>query len=358
MQKGKFNIIIGAQSGSESKGKLSAFLVEKFKVKHLVMAASPNASHTAYDWSGKKYVSHHIPIGAVFSQDCAIYFGPSSVIIPEMFLQELTDLEIDQARVSRVFIHPRATIVTHAHIMAEIVAEMAIPNQGVDAARASKLMRRDSVIFAESIPSLQPMIDDTTWMINDLLQRGVTILCEMTQGFDLDLEHGIDPHFCTSKMINPAMAMAEAGVSPKWLGDVYGVLRPFPVRNRDESTYLYAEAKPLTWDLVALQCHAPARYKPGTVLRDDWAEKADTTQRVFEFSWQRFEQFCQICQPNFLCLQFANHLHWEDYGRSGNYMGLSNITRSFIGELEDKSKAKVAYVGTGPEHGQMIDIVG
>ncbi|GAH11236.1 unnamed protein product, partial [marine sediment metagenome] len=92
------------------------------------------------------------------------------------------------------------------------------------------------------------MIDDTVWMVNDLLQRGVTILCEMTQGFDLDLEHGIDPEFCTSKMINPAMAMAEAGVSPKWLGDVYGVLRPFPVRH-DEGTYLYAEAKPLTWDL-------------------------------------------------------------------------------------------------------------
>ena len=62
MVKGSFNVVIGAQAGSEAKGKLSAYLVGKFKPEVLTMASSPNAGHTVVV-GDRKLVTYHLPAG-------------------------------------------------------------------------------------------------------------------------------------------------------------------------------------------------------------------------------------------------------------------------------------------------------
>jgi adenylosuccinate synthase len=172
----------------------------------------------------------------------------------------------------------------------------------------------------------------------------------MTQGFDLDLEHGIDPHYATSKMINPAMGAAEAGVSPRRVGDIYGVMRPYPIRvnNREGSSGPYSGAKEITWEEVSLRSGFPG------VL----AEITTTTKlprRVFEFSARRMRKFIQVCGPTHMCLQFANYI---DHAAKGvrTWEGLPAGVQNWVTDYEANYGIPVTYIGTGPDHDDMIDV--
>lgn len=345
MKKGRFNIVVGGQAGSESKGKLAAYLVQKFRPEAICMAASPNAGHTAYK-DGIKYVSYHLPISSIMDGWAKILLGPSSVINVDILFDEMEKLGTAPGQ---LVIHPRATIIRAGHIRQEREAgllKIGSTNQGVGTARADKLMRDKDVLFAADVPALEPFLGDTVFLANAILDRGDTILCEMTQGFDLDLEHGIHPHYCTSKMINPAMAMAEAGVSPKMVGDIYGVIRPYPIRvnNREGSSGPYAESPEISWDLVKLRCECPIELQEMTTT-------TKLPRRVFEFSHYRMQHFTQVCRPDFLCLQFVNYLNWIDY-KGTYYSNLSEETTEFI-EMLEKNYAPVSYIGTSEE--DMID---
>lgn len=188
-------------------------------------------------------------------------------------------------------------------------------------------------------------IADTVAMLNLSLKRGKTVLCEMTQGFDLCLEHGIHPRFCTSKMIHPAMAMAEAGVSPNLIGHIYGVIRPYPIRvnNREGSSGPYAEAKEITWEDVRRRSGCPK----------DLSELTTTTKlprRVFEFSHQRYDRFIGVCNPDFLCLQFANYIDWSCYGQDKQIpIRIYDWVHTHIPNQANR----LAYIGTSEE--DMID---
>lgn len=46
MDEGKYNIIIGLQAGSEGKGKISGYLVDRYNPHLIVGNFSPNAGHT------------------------------------------------------------------------------------------------------------------------------------------------------------------------------------------------------------------------------------------------------------------------------------------------------------------------
>jgi adenylosuccinate synthase len=156
---------------------------------------------------------------------------------------------------------------------------------------------------------------------------------------------------CTSKMINPSMMMAEAGVPPRRVGDIYGVIRPYPIRvnNRTGTSGPYAEAPEITWDEVAERCGFPGS-------PDQFGEITTTTKlprRVFEFCWSRFDHFVRVCGPTKLCLQFANYIDWSVYGQRR----ISEPIREFIHELENFSGVPVMYVGTGPDHDSMVEIV-
>jgi adenylosuccinate synthase len=356
-----FNIVIGAQAGSESKGKLSAYLTGKHMVDALTMAASPNAGHTLR-LGGERYVSYHIPVCAVMDEGkgddllpASIYLGPTSLIRPAKLDQEIRELGISRGR---IMVHPRAAIIDDTMVRQEEkggLSDIGSTLQGVGATRTAKMQRDGSVHLAQdfqvALERSGVVVGDTTADLNTLLEQGATVLHECTQGFDLDLEHGIHPNYCTSKMINPAMAMAEMGVSPWFLGDVYGCLRPFPIRvnNRTGWSGPYPGTMELTWSQVAQNCGYPG--DPSDIT--EYTTTTKLPRRVFTFSWERFQEFFRVCRPDFLCLQFANYVSWTNYGARDENQ-LTEKTIRFISELE-RCGSMVAYVGTGPEHEDMVD---
>lgn len=355
MQKGKFNIVIGGQAGSESKGKLSGYLCDKHKPGLLVMTASPNAGHTVVTPKGEKKVSYHLPIGAVMC-DCPIVLGPASLINADILKKEIKDLGIDPGR---IVLDPRASIITSTHIKLESAGHLekiGSTLQGIGACRTRKMIRDGNHYFVTdgqgTFEEMGISIVSTTEIVNQILDEGKTVLCESTQGFDLDLEHGIDPIRCTSKMINPSMVMAEAGVAPSRVGSIYGVIRPYPIRvnNRTGSSGGYDDAKEITWGEVAKQCNYPGDHS-------DFGEITTTTKlprRVFNFSWRRFEKFLRVCQPTSLCVQFANYIDWNAYGAKREELLPPTVIR-WVKMIEAASGVPVDFVGTGPEHHSIID---
>jgi len=354
MERGKFNIIIGGQAGSESKGKLSGWLCSRYKPDLLVMTSSPNAGHTVITPEGEKKVSYHLPIGAVMC-DCPIVLGPASLINPEIFEKEIKDLGIDPKRIT---LDPRASVITRYHIGAEInghLSDIGSTLQGIGECRMEKMKRRGDHYLVENVVDEFRKIGidtaPTSPIINEALDKGQIVFCEATQGFDLCLEHGIDPVHCTSKMINPAMVMAEAGVSPSLVGKIYGVIRSFPIRvnNRTGNSGGYQESRELSWQDVARRCKYPGDYKS--------LEEITTTtkllRRVFNFSWVRFDRFIQVCRPTSLCLQFTNYIDWDAY-KVTKWGNLPNSVINFIMLLSEQ--VPVNFVGTGPGHNDMVEL--
>lgn len=356
LQRGKFNIVIGGQAGSEAKGKLSGWICYHNPPNLLVMAASPNAGHTCYTPAGEKKVSYHLPVGMV-NCNSPVCLGPSSLINPDKLRWEIDDLGIEPAR---IIVDPRASIIVPGNIRDEKernLSDIGSTLQGIGTTRIAKMLRGEKVaLVGDQKEYFERDLGVQVWPTNSLIQNAIrfgTVLCEMTQGFDLDLEHGIDRRYCTSKMINPAMAMAEAGVPPQAVGNVWGVIRPFPIRvnNRTGTSGPYVEAKEITWGEVGRRCGHP---QPDTI-----AEVTTTTKlprRVFEFCWSRFQKFVDVCHPTHLCLQFANYLDWSIYGTNRPYdLSQSAMVSAFVNELEMIGNVRVALVGTGPRHQQMVD---
>ena len=362
MKHGLMNIVFGGQAGSEAKGKLSGFLADRYPVDLLVMTASPNAGHTIVKPDGKKKVSYHLPIAAVMC-DCPIVLTAASLINFRTFEAEIGSLGLDPAR---ILVDPRASIIHEGHIGEEEGGELSDIGstlQGIGACRRSKMERRGrgQHTLAHHIHDVfkgigvRVMSEPSSLLINRLLDRNQMVLCESTQGFDLDLEHGIDPVYCTSKMINPSMIAAEAGVAPSRVGDTYAVLRPYPIRvnNRTGTSGPYAEAREITWPDVEVRCFHPASLAPGSV--DHLAEITTTTKlprRVFEFSWSRFNHMISVCRPTSLCLQFANYLDWSCFG-ARDVEALPPAVLFMIQRLET-SGVPVDFIGTGPGHEDMI----
>lgn len=357
MKRGKLNIVFGGQAGSESKGKLSGFLVDKYPVDLLVMSSSPNAGHTIILPTGEKKVSYHLPIAAVMC-NCPIVLTAASLINYETLKQEIVSLGIDP---KRILIDPRASIIHSHHIENEEKgkkSDIGSTLQGIGECRVSKMMRlgRGNHTLASHIRDMFGEIGvrvlefpSAVW-VNEALDFGEVVLCESTQGFDLDLEHGIDPVYCTSKMINPSMIAAEAGVAPSMVGDVYAVIRPYPIRvsNRTGTSGPYADAREIDWETVRFRCGCPTPLQEITTT-------TKLPRRVFEFSWERFDHMIRVCRPTSICLQFGNYLDWSVWGKTTlEDRSEGDILPAFISRLEAQGNVPVEFIGTGPGHHQMI----
>jgi len=180
MRKGKFNVLMGGQAGSEAKGKASAFIAEKFQPGLIFMASSPNAGHTVVmdpvgGDQGRKFVTYHLP-AAMVTCDSPVILGPSSLINPQKFMAELSQFPSD--RIERVFVDRRAAIIGDDDIIGEKnvgLSDIGSTLQGVGTTRVSKMMRGAGVLFADSVSSLRSPAKDTSAMLNSKLDDGSTV---------------------------------------------------------------------------------------------------------------------------------------------------------------------------------------
>ena len=307
--------------------------------------AGAQAGHTTQYLDGRKFICFHLPTIGVVQEDAICYINAGSIIDVDQLEAELIACKVER---KRVFIHPRAAVITQANRDAEksggsSTEKLASTQKGVGAAIADKVMRR--AILAKDEPRLAEFIKMLD--LNQMLDRGMRVTVEVPQGHDLSINHGLAYPSCTSRDCWVGSGLSDAGVHPSFLDSTAMVVRTFPIRvggiynelgeQLGESGPFYPDSEELKWgDFPGVE---PERT---TVTK--------RVRRISTWSQQQYRRALRLNRPDFVMLNFVNYLPDEDAFWS-----------RFRTMVEDEKTAGVDPIhvfGVGPCTEEVINDVG
>jgi adenylosuccinate synthase len=328
-------VVIGGQFGSESKGKVVAYLAPEIDV--AVRTGAPNAGHTVIH-DHQTYKLRQIP-ATVFNPKCTLCIGAGALIDPEVLAAEvkLTNCH------DRLLIDPHAGIITPKHARQEQKAELknkiGSASIGIGAALADRIARTGFKLAKDVLGQYQ--LTNISKFINTHIDEGKKILVEGTQGFGLSLYHGSYP-FVTSRDTTAANFLAEAGLSPLVVKDIILVIRTYPIRVGGNSGPLLNE---ITWDEISREVGKPV-IEHTTVTNN--------VRRVGRFDPILVKQAIQVNRPTQIALQFINYLFPQDENVT-SWNNLSLKARKYVENLETELRVHITLIGTGAAAEAMID---
>ena len=269
----KLNVLLGLQWGDEGKGKI----VDVFASKYDVVArfqGGPNAGHSL-EFDNVKHVLHNIPSG-VFHKNIQNIIGNGVVLDPVIFRQEINELKEKGINInSNLVISRKAHLILPSHRILDAASEAAkgkskigstlkgigptyMDKTGRNGLRVGDIEADDfrekyrflknkhrSLLaqydfqydleekeneWFEAIEALREFtFVDSEHTINELMQQGQSVLAEGAQGTLLDIDFGSYPYVTSSNTVC-AGACIGLGVSPKNVGEVYGVFKAYCTR--------------------------------------------------------------------------------------------------------------------------------
>jgi adenylosuccinate synthase len=281
------DILLGLQWGDEGKGKI----VDAISPDYDIIArfqGGPNAGHSL-EFNNVKHVLHLIPSG-IFHPEKINIIGNGVVIDPAVFKKEIENLGPPVNELAkRLIISARANLILPGHRILDAAYEhskgctkIGSTLKGIGPAytdkvarngiRAGEILRNDfrdlydnhlkdhlSILknydynfdlneyeagWFEGIDVLKKFrIINTEYLINELSAKGRKILAEGAQGTMLDVDFGSYP-FVTSSNTISAGACTGLGISPKRIGEVFGIFKayctrvgsgPFPTELNDQT---------------------------------------------------------------------------------------------------------------------------
>lgn len=268
-------IIVGAYWGDEGKGKIVDLLAadSDWVVRY---NGGDNAGHTLVV-EGKKVVLHVLPAGVLQGKNAAI--GPDVFFNPESFLNDIKAVEESGFRIKgRIVVDERAHIIMPYHIMldgkneektgigttkrgigptakdkAERTTDLTVSDmihsgfrekikQAVEAKKDELLTKGimkskyESEGYAQKIyetysqhaEKIRNYAGESTYLLNDEMQNGKTLLLEGAQGSLLDIVHGTRP-YVTSSNCTAGGAAANLGINTRKF-KVTGIAKAYPTR--------------------------------------------------------------------------------------------------------------------------------
>ena len=268
------DILIGAQWGDEGKGKLIDVLTRDVDMVIRFQGGS-NAGHTI-EIGSDKYVLHLVPSG-IFRPGVACVIGNGVVVDPIGLMNEMRALTERGLDVSSVQLSSRAHLIFSYHKGFDALQEnrlaaekkIGTTKRGIGPAYADKAYRngirggeltdlcrleslfreqleRYNTMFAEAgmevldanaewetlkeaAVYLAPFVRDTVQSVNAAIKQGKKVLCEGAQGALLDIDHGTYPFVTSSNTISGG-ACSGAGIAPRNIGTVWGVMKAYCTR--------------------------------------------------------------------------------------------------------------------------------
>lgn len=353
---GGVTVVLGGQAGSEGKGKIVGYLALRDNFDIAVCNFMPNAGHTWVSDDGEKVMVQQLPM-AVVNPKTELYISAGAAIDPDILKREL---EAHPDAAHRLHIHPRAVVIEQHHrdIEAEVLTRISSTTKGCGAALADKVMRTDHVMLAGDHDFLREFVD---WSFSEgllsALRDGASILVEGAQGFDLDINHGLEYPYCTSRQTITCQLLADAGLPPQSVEEVIAVIRSYPIRvgnNYDEQGRLIGYSGPyntpeITWEEVARRAGAPMD------AIKEYTTVTGKLRRVFEMSWTRLEKMCAINGVTQIALNFANYIDWSILGANKEEQ-LTDKVWDFIHKVQATTGVEVTLVGTGPKNSDIVDL--
>ena len=269
----KIDILLGLQWGDEGKGKIVDALTSGYDVVARFQGG-PNAGHSL-EFNHVKHVLHLIPSG-IFHKDKINIIGNGVVLDPSVFIKEIATLGLSQDELyKRLYISKKAHLILPGHRILDASYEHSKANTkigstlkgigpaytdktGRNGLRIGDILRPNFVsLYNEHLQSHLKILKgydfvfdlkeyeqswfegveflkkfnlvNSEYLINDLINRDMRILAEGAQGTMLDVDFGSYP-FVTSSNTISAGACTGLGVSPKQIGEVFGIFKAYCTR--------------------------------------------------------------------------------------------------------------------------------
>lgn len=282
----KVDVLLGLQWGDEGKGKIVDVLTPEYDV-IARFQGGPNAGHTL-EFNGEKYILRSIPSG-IFQGGKVNIIGNGVVLDPLLFRQEAEALAASGHDLKKqLYISKKAHLILPTHRVLDAANEAAkgdgkigTTGKGIGPAYTDKISRNGlrvgdllhnfeeryakakakheavlaSLNYSYDIKELEAEwldalsylktfnLIDSEQVINDYLKAEKSVLAEGAQGTLLDIDFGSYP-FVTSSNTISAGCCTGLGVSPRNIGEVYGIFKayctrvgsgPFPTELFDET---------------------------------------------------------------------------------------------------------------------------
>ena len=249
----KVDVLLGLQWGDEGKGKVVDVLTPNYDVVTRFQGG-PNAGHTL-EFNGEKYVLRSIPSG-IFQGGKINVIGNGVVLDPLLFKQEAESLAASGHDITKqLYISKKAHLILPTHRNGVRVGDL-LHNfeEKYAAAKAKHEAILRSLNYEYDITEMEAQwlealnylkqfkLIDSEHVINNYLKEGKSVLAEGAQGTMLDIDFGSYP-FVTSSNTICAGCCTGLGVSPRNIGEVYGIFKayctrvgsgPFPTELFDE----------------------------------------------------------------------------------------------------------------------------
>jgi adenylosuccinate synthase/intein/homing endonuclease len=192
--------------------------------------------------------------------------------------------------------------------------------------------------------------------VTRIVRLGLRRAWDVTTDTGTFLAGGILAHNCTSRGTTGMQNMADMGISHFELGDVYLVIRPYPIRvgnvieNGQQVGYsgdCYDGQEEITWEQVAKESGMPDDVA-ASLLKKELTTVTKRLRRVFTFSDRQLREAALINGATKIALNFANYIDYSVAGKN-QYDELTPKVKDFIARVEDVTKLPVTVVGTGPQ---------
>lgn len=321
------SIVVGGQFGSEGKGKVALEIVRRSGGRvTAIRVGGPNSGHTAFDRQGRRWALRQMP-AACIDRNVDVVFPAGAYLDVDVLMREIAALDYP---LDRITVSPNAQIVTEQHksweSQAALTSSIGSTGSGVGGAVMALVAREApnfplKAVHAHDHDLLRPFIrrDDISLTLNTRLALGERVIIEGSQGFGLSLLDGGYWPKATARSTTAAAALAEAGLSPRYVDDITMVLRSYPIRVAGDSGPLLGET---TWEEIARRA--------GVAL--DLREYTTVTQklrRVGEFDAALVRRALAANAPHRVVL---NHL---DYVGPQSSLEISDgLVRQFITRVE------------------------
>ena len=264
------DVLLGLQWGDEGKGKIVDFLAPNYNV-IARFQGGPNAGHTL-EFNGNKHVLHQIPSG-IFRENKENIIGNGVVLDPVIFMKEVEDI-YDKFGIDLkdcLIISNKAQLISPIHRLLDKLLEdskgdkkIGSTLKGIGPTYQDKIGRHglrvgdvlseffinkykdqksthdyflkgnyssDFIekedLFFKAVDFLKEFnITDTEYVVNNHIKKNNKVLAEGAQGTLLDIDFGSYP-FVTSSNTTTAGACVGLGVSPKKIGNVFGIFNAY-----------------------------------------------------------------------------------------------------------------------------------
>ncbi|MEE4117378.1 MAG: adenylosuccinate synthase [Marinilabiliaceae bacterium] len=283
----KIDVLLGLQWGDEGKGKIVDTLTPEYDI-ITRFQGGPNAGHTL-EFNGKKFILHTIPSG-IFHDGKSNVIGNGVVLDPSVFKKEIDTLKKEVPDIAeKLCISSKAHLILPTHRILDTAYEKAKGSskigstlKGIGPAYTDKTSRNGLRVgdilkenykdlydnhvkihldvlknydlefslseyeegWFEGIEEIQKFrIINSEYYINRQLSDNKRILAEGAQGTMLDIDFGSYP-FVTSSNTVSAGACTGMGVSPRSIGEIFGIFKayctrvgsgPFPSEQENET---------------------------------------------------------------------------------------------------------------------------